>query len=158
MTKIAGFLIALAAVLPPLAAMAHDHPAANIEVVHVWAPVPSEPEPKAIMVYLTLKNRSPAPDRLVRALASVASKVEIHEGGSDMKAVDAIVVAPGKDVEFSSTGPHLVLTGLKRPLQLHDSFKMALEFEQIGRVVIDVAVEDAAAPHDADAHEHVHAQ
>ena len=37
----------------------------------------------------------------------------------------------------------MVLTGLKKRLDAYDSFKLTLVFEKAGRVVVDVAVEEA---------------
>jgi hypothetical protein len=73
--------------------------------------------------------------------------VEIHEPGKESKSVAAVLIDAGKDLELSSTGHYLLLlTGVSRRLQVHDRFKIALEFERGGRVVVDVVVEDAASP------------
>jgi copper(I)-binding protein len=91
---------------------------------------------------MTIKNRSDAGDRLIGARARVASKVEIHEPGKESKSVAAVPIDAGKDLELSSTGHYLLLTGMSSRLQVHDRFKIALEFERVGRVVVDVVVED----------------
>jgi copper(I)-binding protein len=145
MAKIAVAFLFLAASLTPTAIAAHDHAQTVIEVVQAWAPVPAEADAPSETVYLTIKNRGIAPDRLIRALAAVAAKVDIREPAPGAKPVDAVAIDAGKDVEFSSTGFQLILTGLKRRLQPHDSFKMALEFENAGRVVVEVTVGDPAS-------------
>ena len=144
MTKIVARLLFVVATVAPLAAIAHDHGAKGIEVVHAWAPAMSEADTKSTAVYMTIKNRSGAGDRLIGARARVASKVEIHEPGKESKSVAAVPVDAGKDLQLSSTGHYLLLTGVSRRLQVHDRFKIALEFERVGRVVVDVIVEDAA--------------
>ena len=55
----------------------------------------------------------------------------------------AIVIEPGKEAQLTRNGPHLVLTGVKKRLDAYDSFKLTLVFEKAGRVVVDVAVEEA---------------
>jgi len=144
MTKITARLLFVAAAVAPLAAMAHDHGAKGIEVVHAWAPAMSEADTKSTAVYMTIKNRSGAGDRLIGARARVASKVEIHEPNKVSKSVAAVPIDAGKDLELSSTGHYLLLTGVNSRLQVRDRFKTALEFERAGRVVVDVIVEDAA--------------
>jgi copper(I)-binding protein len=128
----------------PLAAIAHDHKAKGIEVVHAWTPAMSGTDAKSTAVYMTIKNRSDAGDRLIGARARVASKVEIYEPGKETKSVAAVLIDGGKDLELSSTGYYLLLTGVNSRLQVHDRFKIALEFERAGRVVVDVIVDDAA--------------
>ncbi len=153
MTKLIALLLSMAAVLVPSAGTAHDHAGKVIEIDHAWAPAMAEPENKATPVYLIIKNRSGASDRLIGARASVAGGVEIHDAGNAPKSVATLAIGTGEDLELSSVGPHLYLTGVNRQLQLHDSFKMALEFERSGRVVVDVNVEDPAIP-DGSAHHH----
>jgi copper(I)-binding protein len=144
MTKMAARLLFAMAAVAPLAAIAHDHGAKGIEVVHAWAPAMSEADTKSTAVYMTMKNRSNAGDRLIAARARVASKVEIHEPGKESTSVAAVPIDAGKDLELSSAGHYLLLAGVSSRLQVHDTFKIALEFERAGRVVVDVIVEDAA--------------
>ncbi len=144
MTKIAAWLLFVVAAVAPLAAIAHDHGAKGIEVVHAWTPAMSDADAKSTAVYMTIKNRSDMGDRLIGARARVASKVEIHESGKGSNSVAAVAIDAGKDLELSSTGYYLLLTGVNSRLQVHDRFKIALEFERAGRVVVDVIVEGAA--------------
>jgi periplasmic copper chaperone A len=146
MTKIAARLLFVVTAVAPLAATAHDHGAKGIEVVHARAPAMSEADAKSTPVYMTIKNRSDAGDRLIGARARVASKVEIHEPGKESKSVASVPIDAGKDLELSSTGHYLLLTGVSSRLQVHDRFKIALEFERVGRVVVDVVVVEDAAP------------
>jgi copper(I)-binding protein len=146
MTRIAARLLFVVTAAAPLAATAHDHKVKvkGIEIVHAWARATSEADAKSTAVYMTIKNRSDAGDRLIGARARVASKVEIREPGEGSKSVAAVPIDAGKDLELSSTGYYLLLTGVNSRLQVHDRFKIALEFERVGRVVVDVIVADAA--------------
>jgi copper(I)-binding protein len=133
--------------------MAHDHGPSAIEIVQPWAPaMAAGQEPQ--LVYLTIRNRASLPDRLMRALSPVASKVEFHAAGTDPggpKPVDALMIGAGEDLVLSASGPHLAMVGLKRALLEHQTFKLALEFDVGGRIVVDVVV---GAPAAADPHRH----
>ena len=54
--------------------------------------------------------------------------------------------AAGQDVALKRTGPHLVLTGLAKPLAPYDSFLMTLIFERAGEIEVEIAVEEGAGP------------
>jgi copper(I)-binding protein len=149
MTKFLALLAFGAAAMAPFIASAHDQMEAGMVVVRAWTPVTAEPAPKSAIVYMTIQNPGTASDRLVGVLTPVAAKAEIHQGADESKPLAEVAIDAGKDLELSSTGPHVLLTGLKRPLHLHDRFKMALEFERTGRVVVEVFVEDPATPRSA---------
>lgn len=147
MTKIVALLaLVVAAALAQSVASAHEQMEVSMVVVRAWTPAMAEPAAKSATVYMTIQNHGVASERLVGALTPVAAKVEIHQAVDESKPVAQVEIGAGKELELSSTGPHLLLTGMKRPLHLHDSFKMALEFERTGRVVVEVSVEDPAAP------------
>jgi periplasmic copper chaperone A len=130
--------------------MAHDHGPSTIEIVQPWAPAMAGQDLQ--LVYLTIRNRAAMPDRLMRALSPVAAKVEFHGASADQgepKPVAALTIGAGEDLVLSATGPHLAMLGLKRALLEHQTFKLALEFDMGGRIVVDVVVgpPTAAEPH-----------
>lgn len=43
-------------------------------------------------------------------------------------------------------GPHIVLSGLKKPLRAYDSFALTLVFEKAGTVNVQVSVEEQQTP------------
>src|SRR6185295_4530512 len=133
--------------------MAHDHGPSTIEIVQPWAPAMAAGQDMQL-VYLTIRNRANLPDRLMRALSPVATKVEFHGASADQsepKPVAALTIGAGEDLVLSATGPHLAMVGLKRTLLEHQTFKLALEFDVGGRIVVDVVVGSPAA---ADPHRH----
>lgn len=97
-------------------------------------------------MYLTLE--SVAGDRLLRARVprSVASGTEIHEtvvipdttgaGGSrmTMRPVDSIELPPGEPVEFKPGGYHIMLIGLKKPLEPGAHVGVTLFLEKAGKL------------------------
>jgi copper(I)-binding protein len=149
MTKFLALLMFGATAMASSFASAHDQMEAGMVVVRAWTPVTAEPAPTSAAVYMTIQNQGTASDRLVGALTPVAAKVEIRPTAGESKPVAEVEIDGGKALELSSAGPHLVLTGMKRPLHLHDRFKMALEFERTGRVIVEVFVEDPATPRSA---------
>ena len=133
--------------------MAHDHGPAPIEIVQPWAPAMAAGQDMQL-VYLTIRNRANLPDRLMRALSPVATKVEFHGASADQgepKPVAALPIGAGEDLVLSASGPHLAMVGLKRALLEHQTFKLALEFDVGGRIVVDVVVGPPAA---AEPHRH----
>jgi copper(I)-binding protein len=131
-------LVLLAAAAMAAPAAPHSHKAKGLEIVHPWTPA----QPKgaeAVRVFMTIKNTSGKPDRLLSASTPRAAKVELRAAG---KGAAAFVVRNGQELSLYGDGPSLVLTGLKTPLHAYDDFKMTLVFEKAGRVAIDVMVEE----------------
>ena len=95
--------------------------------------------------FLTLTNKGAA-DRLLSVATPAAEAVEIHvmamEGDvMKMRQLDALALAPGQTVELKPGGYHLMLMGLKAPLQVGDQFPLTLKFEKGGEKVVTVRVE-----------------
>src|SRR3954452_11681739 len=72
------------------------------------------------VVYLTITDTG-APDRLTGASSPVAASADLHESFTDrgiakMRTVAALPVDPGKPVTLAPNGYHIMLTGLKQPL------------------------------------------
>jgi copper(I)-binding protein len=121
--------------------LAHEHGPPGIEILEPWAPAMSGQDPQ--LVYLTIRNRGNVPDRLMRVLSPVAAKVELHAvvpGQGEPQPVAALSIGAGQDLVLSPSGAHLAMVGLKRTLLEHQTFKLALEFDGAGRIVIDVVV------------------
>jgi copper(I)-binding protein len=92
---------------------------------------------------------------LLRVQSPVAAKVELHAAGIDQpgpKPVAALSVGAPQDLVLSPSGPHLAMLGLKRTLFENQTFKLALEFDGAGRIIIDVIVGPPApsTPHHTD--------
>ena len=138
-------LAALLAVAGPAAAAP---PAAAVTATQAWARATVAGQ-RAGGGYLTL-NGGAAADKLVGASAPVAERVELHSMSMDgdvmrMRQVEAIDVPAGQAVELKPGGLHLMLMGLKQPLQAGSRFPLTLRFERGAPVTLDVAVEAAGA-------------
>ena len=84
-------------------------------------------------VYVTLK--SPVLDRLVAASSPEAGKAEVHQitvdaGVMVMRPLQGgLVLPPGQPVSLQPGGYHIMLTGLKGPLTLNQTFPLHLVFQ-----------------------------
>lgn len=137
--------------------------AASVSVSSAW----SRPADTTGVVYATLENHSSAPDRLVAARSPIASAVELHEstesrgtmGGSSMSGmksmsamnmgaggvasmhpVKSIPVPAHGTTRLAPGGYHVMLIGLRHPLQAGQTFPIRLHFADAGWIATTVHV------------------
>jgi len=97
-------------------------------------------------VYMTLDNKSNAPDRLVGAATDVAAKAQVHEMSMDKgtmkmrEVADGLAVPAGGSVVLKPGSYHVMLMGLKKPLKAGQSINLTLKFEKAGDVPVTVPV------------------
>jgi copper(I)-binding protein len=153
------FLLAVALALAGGIAVAEEYSAGTIQIGNPW----TRATPKGSTVagaYMTLTNKGSAPDRLVGGSSAVADRFEVHsmvmDGGvAKMRPVDGgLEIKPGETVELKPGGLHVMLTGLKQPLNKGEKVKATLEFEKAGRVEIEYTVEALGAAAPAAMHHH----
>ena len=119
----------------------------SVEVRDAWArATPAKAEDST--AYLTVQ--SPVADRLTGASTPVASSATLHEmtmSGSmmRMRPVDGLDLPPGQPVTLKPNGVHIMLRGLKAPLETGQSFPLTLHFAKAGDREINVTVEKFAA-------------
>jgi len=150
-----GMLVAgTATALLPAAALAHGTRAGELTIDHPYA-TPTVPGARTGAVYFrTLTNRGKQADRLVQARTAVADAVEIHRSTLDgdvmrMRAVPALELPPGAVLKLRHGGDtHLMLVGLKAPLQDGQRFTLRLRFERAGEHDVDVWVQTPRARDD----------
>jgi len=97
-------------------------------------------------------------DRLIAVKTPAAEKAEFHQhimenGVAKMRPVDSVAVTPGQPAVFKPGGYHVMIMGLKGPLNEGDTFPLTLTFEKAGDVAVDVMVMKKAAM-DHGAHKH----
>jgi len=145
-------LVALAVCLASAATTgAQTTPGPTIEIAHPFARATAATA-KTGAAYFTIVNTGAGDDRLIAVSSPVAEKSEPHStiddnGVMKMRPLAAIEVKAGERVELKPGGMHLMLTGLKAPLKLGQSFPLTLTFEKAGAVSVMVAVEKAGATH-----------
>ena len=133
------------------AAAAQEFKAGALEIDQPW----SRATPKGAKVaagYLTIRNTGTDPDRLVSVTSPAAGKSEIHEmsmekGVMKMRPVPGgIEIKPGETVELKPNSFHIMMMGLKKPIELGKPFKASLTFEKAGPVEVEFAVVAPGAP------------
>jgi periplasmic copper chaperone A len=92
-------------------------------------------------VYLTVRNTGAAADKLLSATAQVSDKVELHQttssgGMMSMEPVAGIDVPAAGTVELKPGGYHIMLVGLKSPLEAGQKIPVTLQFEKAGAVEV----------------------
>ncbi len=101
-------------------------------------------------VYLELRNEGAVTDRLIGAVSPIAERIEIHghrsEGGiMSMAAVPDLALPPGETVTLAPGRLHLMLFGVRQPLNPGNRFPLTLRFERAGTAQVQVVVGGAGA-------------
>lgn len=154
-TRVRIALALLAVALAPPAAQSHSHKRKTLEIVHPWTTAMAEERVVNVAVYMKVRNGSRAAERLLSASTPLADKAELIEpqalGAVRLPAPAAALTIPARgELVLAPDGARILLSGFKRRLDAFDSFELTLVFEKAGRMVVEVAVEEAgtaAAPH-----------
>jgi copper(I)-binding protein len=129
---------------------ANDYKVGALEIKNPW----SRAVPKGATVaagYVTIRNIGAEPDRLVSGATPVAGKFEFHEMSMDkgvmrMRPVaGGLEIKPGQTLELKPQSVHIMMTGLKQPIEKGKPFKGSLVFEKAGAVEVDFTVEGIGA-------------
>jgi periplasmic copper chaperone A len=107
--------------------------------------------------YLTVRNGGAADDRLIGVASEVAGRAELHgsemqDGVMRMRPVEAVEVPAHGQAALEPGGLHVMLIGLKAPLEEGGSFALTLTFENAGEVEVVTTIEDIA--HGGAGHDH----
>lgn len=117
-----------------------------IEVVGPWARA-SLPATAEGGGFFTITNKGTTPDRLIAASSPVAERIEIHaikvvgDGLRMRQREGGLALPPGTTLTFKPRGYHLLLTGLKAPLEPGSRVPVTLAFENAGKMDIELVVE-----------------
>jgi copper(I)-binding protein len=150
--KITRLLAGLAFAGATALAQAHDYTAGALHIAHPWARATTQGQ-RVGGAYLEIAN-SGAADKLLSVRGDVAESVQLHtmalqDNVMHMREVDGIELPAGGKVALAPGGLHIMLVGLKAPLQAGASFPLTLKFVHAGEVKVDVKVESAMpAGHD----------
>ncbi len=121
---------------------------ASVEVSGAWARATTS-SARVGGAFLTL-TASGGADRVVSASSPVSERIELHETINDggvrtMREVPQLVLAAGQAVVLKPGSYHLMLIGLKQPLNRGDSFPLTVVFEKAAPVTATVVVQAAGA-------------
>jgi copper(I)-binding protein len=138
--------LAAAAMLAATGAQAHSHKFKTLEIVHPWC-IETNDTAKPVAVFMTIRNAGGRPDKLLSATTSMAAKAELREAAAapaEGNAIGSVAVGSRGEVDLKRTGPHILLSGMRKQLSPYDSFLMTLRFERAGKVEVEVMVEEAS--------------
>ena len=119
-------------------AHAHEYYAKGFKVIHPWT-LPSEPGESSAAVYLKFEDVS-AGDRLLGAHSPFAASVELRSAlatGSvreNSAVLKALAVTVDATPQLAPRGVHLLMLGLKAPLEAGRSYPLTLVFENSGAI------------------------
>ncbi len=127
-----------------LVAPAQGEEAGKLSIGDVRAP-PSLAGAHNGTAYFTLRNNGAAADRLIAIDTPVADRAELHQhkmedGVMRMRPLSELTVEPGQSVRLAPGGLHVMLMGLRHPLEVGDTFPLTLIFAQAGRVSVTATV------------------
>lgn len=98
--------------------------------------------------FMVLVNIGTEDERVIAARSDVAERVELHTHLEDANGVmrmveveDGFVVPAGASHALQRGGDHVMLMGLRRPLEQGDTFPLTLVFESGTEVTLDVPVD-----------------
>lgn len=141
-------LLGAAALLAALPAAAQEFRAGGLVIDRPWSRAAGANATGA--GFLSIRNTSATPDRLLSASSPVARRVELHTMSMDgavmrMRPVEDIPVPAGGAVQLAPGGLHLMLIGLTQPLVQGGRAPLTLRFERAGEVQVELTVEAAGA-------------
>jgi copper(I)-binding protein len=107
--------------------------------------------------YFTVRNDGDQDDRLIGLSSEVADEAQLHssvmqDGVMKMRPVEAVDVPARGEAVLEPGGLHVMLIGLKAPLEEGGSFPLTLDFENAGKVQVMTTIEDIG--HGAGGHGH----
>ena len=131
----------------------HDFSQNQLEILHPWSK-PTPPISKYGVAYFTIKNTGNQEDILlqINVPPEVAESASLHDvliEGDMMRMREVIngkLIPAASMVKFQPGGNHIMLEGLKRPLQIGDKFSLELIFENTGSIPIQIWVEGKDSP------------
>jgi|688.fasta_scaffold347878_3 hypothetical protein len=98
-------------------------------------------------MYMTIRNPTGSPDRLIKAQSDVANVVELHnvamkDGVMSMYPVEAIEVPANGEAVLKPGSFHVMLIGLTRDLVAGETMSVTLTFEQAGDVTVQAPIRE----------------
>jgi len=133
---------ATAAAVAPAAPPTPASEAVRVTDAYVRAPPPGA---RVTAAYLTLTNTTGAPHALVRAESPAAEAVELHavlteNGLTSMRPVPRFDVPPNGETKLAPSGAHIMIIGVKGPLDAGATFPLTLTYADGATVTLDVPV------------------
>ncbi|MCM8556336.1 copper chaperone PCu(A)C [Sphingomicrobium sediminis] len=114
-----------------------------------WARATAEGQPMGA-VYMTIANNGDCDVEVLRVTSGASEGASIHEttfdnGMASMSPIDTLEIAGNSRITLEPGGTHIMLEGLKAPLEAGSTFKLTLWYGTGAQQVVDVAVVEASA-------------
>jgi len=121
----------------------------QVEVSDAWMRA-TAPGQKTAAGYMTIRNTSARPERLVGGASEAAAKVGTHVSIKDgeimrMREVKGYDIPAKGTFELKPNGAHLMLVDLKKPLKEGEKVPVVLKFDKSGEVKVDFEVRPLGA-------------
>ena len=130
----------------PAFAETQPYQVGDIEIINPWARASPTPIAKAGAVYLTIQNGGRQQDSLVGVASPIAAHSTLHDHQLDdqgvmrMRPLGMLALAPGQKVTLRPAGRHVMLMGLKAPLQAGETLPLRLIFQRAGTITLSVPI------------------
>jgi copper(I)-binding protein len=117
---------------------------AQIHIENAWSRATPPGTPIGVG-YMTIRNTTPKPDKLIGASSPAAGSVETHVTIKDGD-ISRMRKVPGYDIPGNGTftlqpgGAHLMLINLKAPLKEGETVPLTLKFQHAGEVKTELQV------------------
>ncbi|MBK1643335.1 hypothetical protein CKO25_01425 [Thiocapsa imhoffii] len=147
-------VLALAALAPPAipwALAAADQATTTLDIMEPYARAVPPGQPNSA-VFMTIANHSDQDQALIAAESESAMTVELHthleeDGMMRMRQIERIDIPAGERVVLQPGGLHLMLIGLKQPLEVGGIVDLTLVFEDGERLQIQAPVQQLDMHH-----------
>lgn len=105
------------------------------------------PTARSTALYFTVKNQSADSMRIERLTLDWASHAEFHEtlerdGMMHMVPLEDAQLAPGQSMEFKPGGKHVMVMGLREPLQAGAQLSATLHYSIVGTTAVISSIEN----------------
>lgn len=140
-------------------ASAHGVKVGELSITHLWTRQ-TAPGQSNGGGFMTITNIGTGADRLVSGSSPAAAKVEIHTMSMDggimrMRPIkDGLDVPAGGKLELKPGGYHIMLIGLKAPLERGKLVPLTLKFEKAGTTTVNLKVESITYGMEGESHDH----
>jgi hypothetical protein len=120
-----------------------------VEIAEPWIRA-TPPGAKVAAGYMTIRNKSAQPERLLGGSSPAAAKVETHVQVKDgdilrMREVKGFEIPANGSFELKPGGAHLMLVDPRKPLKEGEKVPVVLKFEKSGEVKVEFEVRPLAA-------------
>jgi len=135
--------------------------AGDIMIHDSWARASIGKAPNSA-AYMILMTHGTEADKLIGVATPAAERAELHthvleNDIAKMRPIEAIEIAPGEPAVMEPGSLHVMLMGLKGPLEEGSKLPLTLTFEHAGEVTVDVPIVGIRGPSkESESSKHTH--